>query len=1167
MSQGHTQSQLSQKFLQSSIRSNYNNEANLDDILETNLNIAEDDFLQPGSDMKAKPLSPFVNTANKKQTLISKKASQYLNSNQTNNSTNASINQIPQSSNNSVLSRFTQIPIQQPRQMLSSSQQDNFMQSLSSRQHYDQHSLGIQSLEINDIAPILTQRKLFKDENLQNTQSNGVLNSTLGSQRVNQQNLSCDSCDRLDKIIQDLKGLFFYQNIEEIREILRNIVLKYEQADKSQNLLKHQIRNSVSQFGQILNTDEDQSNLFTPITMNKTLQDSRYILNSANTQQNNANSSSLIRHYSDQSANPSISNENELQAQIKEIDDRLMNIFQMHNELQSNSSMYKSRSERSSQSQLKKYNRQSFDLTSSKNNQKENLIPQTNKLVQQYIQDYNNKRKNSIQYGYPLQMTSSQQSPFDHKRSKSFNKTQGSINMQGSQNQSESVALQSLQKYLFEINQNSNSYSIQNTFVKQFQERLFILEQISQKCVSLDRYFQDRQQDMDDIYEYEIKQNKVFIEETMISLQNKEQTLIQREQELSEKIQSFDDQMNMLENFREKEEMLLNKQEELQQIKDQIYEKVLIKKEELESVSQELINKQEDLKLQEEQLQQRRDEVIIIQEQMKSKELQLRDLIDDIERREFQLREINRMQVEIDEKQKEIKIQENEINQQKTGIEESKSKLFKHWSNYVEKNERLKAYERNLQAEKKLCEEREKQFRDFREKEMEIIKQKEVEIQKTQQMLQLQSIELKVQHKKDNLSKEFLGSNDKGRSNKDDRELCDKLLQKQEELLMKEQSLNLMKLELESKAEEISRLMTLVIQNGESLIQTPPNQELNIQSNEQEMIKLNFDEQIQCLEKPRRSMDKQNMIIDSSQQSSINQSLGSGQSSRKHFASPSFNQIAKAMLDAEQRQHQQNESSIMNIEGNYQDGSFNQIDDERRDHQHFSFNEDSCKLFNVVDQKDEVSKLSENKFEYFPNTSEQDNENNLSQNDQNEQSQKISIQNQNQNQKTVDNSDFNSSFDSSSNDDSYPEDFAEQYRKKQESMLAELKSIYDQKEWVKQKVTQLADDFKLPGMSAQKDNQDSEILDYTMSPLQESNTKSKNSTQNLDNQLQFLISNINNMSSPLSNDNISEQDFLIQQQILQDQQIQQNNQQDQIQQQQNQQQHSRHFGKGSFNSL
>jgi hypothetical protein len=33
-------------------------------------------------------------------------------------------------------------------------------------------------------------------------------------------------------------------------------------------------------------------------------------------------------------------------------------------------------------------------------------------------------------------------------------------------------------------------------------------------------------------------------------------------------------------------------------------------------------------------------------------------------------------------------------------------------------------------------------------------------------------------------------------------------------------------------------------------------------------------------------------------------------------------------------------------------------------------------------------------------------------------------------------------------DDDFPDDFAEQYRKKQEAMLAELKSIYDVKtEW------------------------------------------------------------------------------------------------------------------------
>ena len=42
-------------------------------------------------------------------------------------------------------------------------------------------------------------------------------------------------------------------------------------------------------------------------------------------------------------------------------------------------------------------------------------------------------------------------------------------------------------------------------------------------------------------------------------------------------------------------------------------------------------------------------------------------------------------------------------------------------------------------------------------------------------------------------------------------------------------------------------------------------------------------------------------------------------------------------------------------------------------------------------------------------------------------------------------------------DDDFPDDFAEQYRKKQEAMLAELKSIYDVKTEWSQQLSQIAD--------------------------------------------------------------------------------------------------------------
>ena len=57
----------------------------------------------------------------------------------------------------------------------------------------------------------------------------------------------------------------------------------------------------------------------------------------------------------------------------------------------------------------------------------------------------------------------------------------------------------------------------------------------------------------------------------------------------------------------------------------------------------------------------------------------------------------------------------------------------------------------------------------------------------------------------------------------------------------------------------------------------------------------------------------------------------------------------------------------------------------------------------------------------------------------------------------------NSLYSSNNGGDSCTEDFAEQYRKKQEAMLSELKSIYDEKEWARQKLSQLAEDFQFIG--------------------------------------------------------------------------------------------------------
>jgi hypothetical protein len=66
------------------------------------------------------------------------------------------------------------------------------------------------------------------------------------------------------------------------------------------------------------------------------------------------------------------------------------------------------------------------------------------------------------------------------------------------------------------------------------------------------------------------------------------------------------------------------------------------------------------------------------------------------------------MEIEVDIKSKDIKLKEEEMKVESKGLEESKSKLFKHWEQYVEKNEKLKTLEKYLASEKMLLDERER---------------------------------------------------------------------------------------------------------------------------------------------------------------------------------------------------------------------------------------------------------------------------------------------------------------------------------------------------------------------------------------------------------------------------------------------------------------------------
>lgn len=64
----------------------------------------------------------------------------------------------------------------------------------------------------------------------------------------------------------------------------------------------------------------------------------------------------------------------------------------------------------------------------------------------------------------------------------------GNTNKENNNNNNNTMTIpyQNLQKYLQEINNQSNSYLMQNTFVKTFKERLNILEQMTSKLLALD---------------------------------------------------------------------------------------------------------------------------------------------------------------------------------------------------------------------------------------------------------------------------------------------------------------------------------------------------------------------------------------------------------------------------------------------------------------------------------------------------------------------------------------------------------------------------------------------------------------------------------------------------------------------------------------------------------
>ena len=94
--------------------------------------------------------------------------------------------------------------------------------------------------------------------------------------------------------------------------------------------------------------------------------------------------------------------------------------------------------------------------------------------------------------------------------------------------------------------------------------------------------------------------------------------------------------------------------------------------------------------------------------ELEVKEEKYQQLKVELEKRQDEIKDIERRESEIREKTSTISESEEKLKSQGASIEASKAKLFRHWENYVHKNEKLKGLERSSLADRKLLEERER---------------------------------------------------------------------------------------------------------------------------------------------------------------------------------------------------------------------------------------------------------------------------------------------------------------------------------------------------------------------------------------------------------------------------------------------------------------------------
>eukprot|EP00347_Sterkiella_histriomuscorum_P015786 403355687 len=717
-------------------------------------------------------------------------------------------------------------------------------------------------------------------------------------------------------------------------------------------------------------------------------------------------------------------------------------------------------------------------------------------------------------------------------------------------------ALKTLQKYLHEISQSSNSYSVQKVFVKQFQERLQLLEKLTTRC-----------QSMEQKYSFQLQ---------YLESQDYQQYLEQYERDMQLNLQGKqEEQLHQIDKLEEKEHLLIMKQEELKSIKDSIYEKVLQKKQELELINEELNLKESSLKVYAQQLECKKQEMEKVEA---SKSLQLL---------EFQnLTSLTIIQPKIPQNNQ---ILQQLADQDQPSIEEMKQELQAKAIIIGQLLQQLLLNEQN--------EEFQQQQNDFlrNSDQNSLYSQQEndnnfsySDVENTNQH---QEVILQNLHRVEHFNFSDIPANNLEQINEQ--------YYKQENNQIQSQIIDLSSSKHSSQQnqyESDSQQQQLII--DQNLLQNQQQNVEIIKVNKQKNNKQKF-EYFQTTQ-----VEEQKLLSDYSMSEQLVEQL-LDDTQNNNDINMSFHQLANLMMEAEYRMTQtpqENDSSIMQIDRASMDSINNLVEndneqkqftsnfkqDEYCDRQHFSFDKDKMHFYNVEEQQknqpsDNVvhftlksdshnsSKLSERSLNSSQNQPEipqnhslnndqqtnnklnnQQLDNNPQQlqkqsqysgqifefncNQQQQQNNKQSIVDENQkfsdsetkndngyNQQQIINTyqSASSSGLSDSNYDYLNDDFAQEYMKKQEQMLQELKSIYDQKEWVKDKFAQLASEFENNNQTVD-DSQEHSGLNHNNNNDDDGNSNLNQIGQ--DNQLVDIIKQLQNNQNDmeeqvLQNDN------------------------------------------------